>query len=116
MREPTLIHVIETIFGTTASDDQKRYYTFVLPLPLGAGYRHVMSFNAFFRGVSGRNMTERRLFVARTPDELTRGDQESIHDPQACQDIFDFYRVIGYDHRKRRYTTGERIPKPNVIP
>lgn len=111
-----MIHVIETIFGKTAREDQKRYYTFPLPLPLGAGYRQVISFNAFFRGLIGRNMTERRLFVARMPDELTRFDKESIHDPIACQDIFDFYRVIGYDHRKRRYTTGERIAKRDVIP
>lgn len=111
-----LIHVIETIFGTTAADDQKRYYTFPLPVALGAGYPQVLSFNAFFRSIAGRNMTERRLFVARTPDELTRFDKESIHDPRACQDIFDFYRVIGYDHRKRRYASGERIPKRDVIP
>lgn len=110
-----MITVVETIFGTNPAEDQKRYYSFPLPVPQHSSYRQALSFNAFFYRVrSPKNWTENRLFIARRPDEMTELDQAEIHDPLACADIFAFYRVIGYDPKRRRYVTGERIRKSTL--
>lgn len=105
------VRVTETTFRPDADD--KRYYVFRLPDVGEPGfYRQVVSYNAFFNSVSCRNWTNRRLFVARRPGGDWAAKYDEVPDDAiVCADIWDFYERIGFDYRRKRYRTGEIIPK-----
>lgn len=95
--------IIETIFA----DEQKKYYTF--ELPVGSSYRQVTSFNAFFYSRSHpRNWTNKRLFIARSPDELLSHEKLAATSATKLTDIYEFFNMIGYDYKSKTYLSGER--------
>jgi hypothetical protein len=102
------VHVTETIFHEGA-EDEKRYHTFPLPVALGAGYRQVMSYNAFFHSSTKHspNWTDRRLFHPAIVGVDPIYDDG--HDPTSYAGIYEFFTTIGYDHRRRRYTNREHL-------
>jgi hypothetical protein len=108
------IHVTETIF-LDDNRDGKRYYTFSLPLAIGAGYRQVTSYNAFFhssprvgtRTKRAPNWTDKRLFYATIGSDPIFDAEAG--DPTPYADIYAFFAAIGYDYRRKRYTSGERM-------
>lgn len=109
------ILVTETIFD---QNDLKQFYIFRLGLPMGPGYRQVISYNAFFHGASRktkyRNWTNKRLFYA-TVIGVDPIPPYAIIEPLELPDIYSFFDVIGYDYKHQRYANGETLkPLPRT--
>lgn len=106
--------VSETIFGPAddPNREEKRFYVFSMGLPMGPGYRHVTSYNAFFhsrnRNRKRRNWTDRRLFYP-TLVGFDPKPRYPISEPIVLADIYAFFEAIGYDYKKGKYLSGERM-------
>ena len=90
-----------------ASYHHDAYYVFDL-----AGYRDRVSFNAFFNRGTGRNRSTTHIYYAEVVDELEacgstltkmKLDAIKANPPVQCQDLWDLYRRIGYDHKARSW-------------
>jgi hypothetical protein len=87
-----------------------RYIWFTLPDVVGekGGYVATISYDYFFHGIKGRNWRPsrkhaRRLYIGRLPDEIF---DNTITDgvPQVeVPTVWDFYKLIGYDYKKKKY-------------
>lgn len=78
-------------------------------------YRAAVSFNAFFNSMRNpkANVTEVRQFTADLEDDAAvrmkfRPDV-GWDQLRTFASIWEFYRFVGYDHRRRRYNSGERM-------
>lgn len=96
-----------------------RYFRFLLPPAYKDGYRQVVSYNAFFNGERRKNYrlsprgAETHLYHQQ--DDI-RQFVELIPDVPIIDvlDIFDFYKLIGYDYKMREWRPREGEHGPHV--
>jgi hypothetical protein len=102
--------VIETFFAEV----RQNFYYLMLPDVREDGfYRAVSSYNAFFNGMRNpkANVTEVRQFTSDheigiqvRKQFLKNVDWDNL---RTFQSIWEFYDFIGYDHKARKYKSGE---------
>lgn len=104
--------VIETYF---TKKEQNFYYLMLPDVGEDGFYRAVSSFNAFFNSMRNpkANVTAVRQFTADYEDDIHhRRDSVLYKDVdwdnlRTFDSIWDFYKFIGYDHKTRKYKSGE---------
>lgn len=97
-----------TEIDRTHGDKHLRYFKLQLPIALGEGYRQVTSWNAFFNGEREKNYKrdamgrDLMLYHGREddPTQYTPTPGVPVID---VLDMWDFYRMIGYDWKKREW-------------
>ena len=99
----TLIKVIEM----SLFDYEKKYHAFNLT----RDYRPLMSFNSFFHSMNRYNHTRNRLFISVRPDEGRYYNEIKVPENQILSSIYQFFYIIKYDYKKKRYFNGEKIFK-----
>ena len=104
------------IYGVMEIDPktyERKYYTFRHPWPTEEGfYRSAVSINAFFftRKSTTPHTTNKRTFSLARPDEY-RYDEIIENSQQHFDSVFEFYKHIGYDYKKRKYSDPEEKMK-----
>lgn len=86
-------------------------YSFTMPTPGENDYkRSIAYFRTLFkpRGSNLNSMTDRRTMMAFTDEQIHDIDRNFSMPRMELKDIFDFFREIGWDYKKRKYITGER--------
>lgn len=99
--------IIETDLNLNTS---RRRWRLRLPSAV-EDYRQVRSFNSFFNSMWKLNHNGNYIYIARSEDEhnstvqnLAKFGAEFSDQPIAeVDDIWDFYRIIGYDRSRRKY-------------
>lgn len=90
-----------------------RYFKFLLPYAHKDGYRQVTSYNAFFNSDREKNYrieendpTRTRTHVYHQQDDTPVGPNK-VPGLQVIDvlDIFDFYKLIGFDYKQRIWLT-----------
>jgi hypothetical protein len=106
--------VIETYFDR---DEQNFYYLMVPDVSEAHFYRSVRSLNAFFHSVRSprANVTEVRQFTCDDEGDCALRKKSKMYADvewetlRTFPTIWAFYEFIGYDHKARRYASGERM-------
>lgn len=101
--------VVVTEIDPKNAYNHARYIWFDLPgVTEPGGYRAIMSYNAFFSGRKKRNHApiSLLLYTAAIDDDIDFMLKYSyhIHVPNiVVKTIWDFYALIGYDHKRNKY-------------
>ena len=109
-----------TLFASTEIDRKNSCKHVAIHLFEADGYRDLTSYNAFFNSLKRRNWSPSRLFVGKTKDEYDL-DISSIKASFAKlgltvavvpeikhESIWDFYKYIGYDFKKKKLTPEDK--------
>lgn len=65
-------------------------------------YRGRMTVNAFFYSPKHRNMSSNFTYVGKPVEEAIEFG-ENVTDVKAVDSMWDFYKIIGYDYKKKKY-------------
>lgn len=107
-------YIVAVDLNDPPAEKKKRYFHLVLPSATEPDfYRQTVSFNAFFRGLKRRNRSPSTLYIAYDEDLLTAYLRErfSSHKVLRFDSIWDFYKAVGYNHRKNSWVVAQPVER-----
>lgn len=85
-----------------------RFFQIDLPAPLYEGYKQVVSWNAFFHGTRRKNRNDKFLYTSYSYEEWPYYEGV-FYDSQRkipiieVDNVWEFYKMIGYDYKTKKY-------------